>query len=494
LSVFWVVWRGHLPITKSTGNITYTYDPSGNRVSKTGPSGTTWYVRDAKGNTLAVYDNVGGTTNWKEQHLYGSSRVGMWTPALNVGSGSTADPAGEFGIVGKRFYELSNHLGNVLATVSDKRIQTGAGTPVTYLPDVINAQDYYGFGMIQPTRQFTATNASKYRYGFNGKENDNDVKLDASNNAIAGGQQDYGMRIYDPRVGKFLSVDPLAPRYPELTAYQFASNTPIQAIDLDGEEAKNVITGSVMRSPTQGEFVKQKRNDISFWKDQFLYEKQYSFKNLIDNNPNIRRQAMADASGGDVNMDYWEVKGTLPKGWTAKDIYNFIRKNLDSYMNYSVTTFGSQDPAMKKLWQSGDPTGAVMVFYPYAMDDSGVLTSKSGNNFWIFTPVWTKSDWRHPLAGHREFGLTEGKNGLFTFYTRAIDRMWTPQDAYYNYNDLIPLGGLLGNRNKFFNDDAVKTWGGLMDNVVKFINSLGGDAKRTTSFNKQVPWDTIKTN
>lgn len=38
-------------------------------------------------------------------------------------------------------------------------------------------------------------------------------------------------------VGRFLSVDPLTSSYPELTPYQFASNTPIQAIDLDGLEA-----------------------------------------------------------------------------------------------------------------------------------------------------------------------------------------------------------------------------------------------------------------
>lgn len=45
------------------------------------------------------------------------------------------------------------------------------------------------------------------------------------------------MRIYDPRLGKFLSVDPITKKFPELTPYQFASNTPIRAIDLDGLEA-----------------------------------------------------------------------------------------------------------------------------------------------------------------------------------------------------------------------------------------------------------------
>ena len=36
---------------------------------------------------------------------------------------------------------------------------------------------------------------------------------------------------------RFLSIDPLGRKYPELTPYQFASNTPILAVDLDGLEA-----------------------------------------------------------------------------------------------------------------------------------------------------------------------------------------------------------------------------------------------------------------
>jgi hypothetical protein len=44
------------------------------------------------------------------------------------------------------------------------------------------------------------------------------------------------MRIYDPRLVRFLSFDPITADYPELTPYQFASNTPIWAIDIDGLE------------------------------------------------------------------------------------------------------------------------------------------------------------------------------------------------------------------------------------------------------------------
>ncbi len=51
-----------------------------------------------------------------------------------------------------------------------------------------------------------------------------------------GNQYDYGFRIYNPRLGKFLSVDPLTRKFPMLTPYQFASNNPIWMVDIDGLE------------------------------------------------------------------------------------------------------------------------------------------------------------------------------------------------------------------------------------------------------------------
>jgi len=88
--------------------------------------------------------------------------------------------------------------------------------------------------MMMPGRKFNA--ASLYRYGFNGKEQDQETYGD-------GNIYDYGFRIYNPRLGKFLSIDPLTSGYPFYTPYQFAGNKPIVAIDLDGLEEyfKNVI-------------------------------------------------------------------------------------------------------------------------------------------------------------------------------------------------------------------------------------------------------------
>ncbi len=144
---------------------------------------------------------------------------------------------------GNKRYELTDHRGNVMAVISDRKEgvdENGDGVVEYYNPDVVNAVDYFPFGSQMPGRTYSGED--KYRYGFNGKENDNEVKGE-------GNQQDYGMRIYDPRIAKFLSLDPLTAKYPELTPYQFASNRPIDGIDLDGLE-HSPASAKLMRDNT----------------------------------------------------------------------------------------------------------------------------------------------------------------------------------------------------------------------------------------------------
>ncbi len=73
-----------------------------------------------------------------------------------------------------------------------------------------------------------------YRYAFNGKEKDTSFS--------DGTSYDYGFRIYNPELGKFLSVDPLASDFAWYTPYQFAGNSPIENLDLDGLEQLNFRT------------------------------------------------------------------------------------------------------------------------------------------------------------------------------------------------------------------------------------------------------------
>lgn len=69
------------------------------------------------------------------------------------------------------------------------------------------------------------TCAGAYLFGFNGQETDPET-----------GFQNYKYRMYDSRIARFFAVDPLTKDYPELTPYQFASNSPIYMIELEGLE------------------------------------------------------------------------------------------------------------------------------------------------------------------------------------------------------------------------------------------------------------------
>jgi RHS repeat-associated protein len=111
-------------------------------------------------------------------------------------------------------------LGNVTTQISDRKAGTLATNDIQ--ADVLSYQQYYPFGWNMPGR---SRNTDKARMDFNGKETDTEW-----------GIQDYGFRLYDNRVVRFLSFDPLAPKYPWYSPYQFAGNNPIMFIDLDGLE------------------------------------------------------------------------------------------------------------------------------------------------------------------------------------------------------------------------------------------------------------------
>ena len=236
-----IKWTVYGKIKQGSGLAGYTeyfrYDPNNNRIARemqyNGLDNTLYYIRDASGNTIATYNYDGSNLSWVEQDLYGSSRVGIWNwkqalPSRTMVPQSETDTLNDWYMLGTRSYELTNHLGNVLGVISDKKIGVSSGGTVVdyYNAEVLSQQDYYPFGMQEPVRGY---NAGSYAYGFNGKRME---PLDPYITDL----YDYGERMYYAKVGRFFTVDPLTQKYPDLTPYQFASNTPVQAIDLDGLE------------------------------------------------------------------------------------------------------------------------------------------------------------------------------------------------------------------------------------------------------------------
>lgn len=69
------------------------------------------------------------------------------------------------------------------------------------------------------------SDAGAYRYGYNGQEHEDD---------LTGGDYDFGARIYDPRLGRWLGVDPVSRLYPSQSPYLGMGANPIYLRDHDG--------------------------------------------------------------------------------------------------------------------------------------------------------------------------------------------------------------------------------------------------------------------
>jgi len=120
-------------------------------------------------------------------------------------------------------FEVTDHLGNVRAVVSGAVPTLVNGQRIA---TILSLTDYYPFGSKMPGRQFTP---GEYRFGYNGKETDTETGL-----------ENYGARMYNPSIARFFNVDPYAPFYPELSTYQYASNSPVSGVDIDGLEIGQV--------------------------------------------------------------------------------------------------------------------------------------------------------------------------------------------------------------------------------------------------------------
>lgn len=221
-------------------DLRFGYGADGQRVVKSvyDETGTTlqhrdYYIRDAQGNVMATYRHERLPT-WSfrvtERTLYGSSRLGVDNLEAELcydpqppPYDPTTDPAGRLR------YEMTDHLGNVTTVVTDELLGVNTdGNPgyEYFQPLVVTAQGYEPFGSLLPGRSYSS---GSYRFAFNGKENDNEV------HGATGTSVDFGARMYDSRVGRWLSVDPKASTLSGWTPYAYGLDNSILFIDPDGQ-------------------------------------------------------------------------------------------------------------------------------------------------------------------------------------------------------------------------------------------------------------------
>ncbi|WP_337968753.1 DUF6443 domain-containing protein [uncultured Flavobacterium sp.] len=182
----------------TSGTIEYFYNAAGQKIQKT--------VSET-GKTAVVTDYLGGF-QYKDNVLeFFPTAEGYVKNTLNVLS---------------YVFQYKDHLGNVRVSY--------AKNPTTQLLEIIEENNYYPFGLKHKGYNDYTPNTNKYKY--NGKELQDELGLN---------MYDYGMRNYDPALGRWMNIDPLAEQMRRHSPFNYGFDNPIRFVDPDGMAPNDVI-------------------------------------------------------------------------------------------------------------------------------------------------------------------------------------------------------------------------------------------------------------
>jgi RHS repeat-associated protein len=170
--------------------------------------------------------------------------------------------------------------------------------------------------MAMRERKFSS--GSGYRYGFSGMEKDDEVKGE-------GNQVNFGARIYDPRLGKFFSVDPYAKSYPDMSPYLGMGGNPLFFIDPTGEFLIDVHKRIARKAFSQAQR-KVVTKDIAAYRNTISGNKLYYSGSVVA--PDVRTLPRYIGGGGKKSvetehfdgMNFSQIEGN----------YNSIKKKIDA--------------------------------------------------------------------------------------------------------------------------------------------------------------------
>jgi RHS repeat-associated protein len=228
-----------------------------------------------------------------------------------------------------------------------------------------------------------ASDEPSYRYGFNGKENDNEVKGQ-------GNQVDFGDRIYDSRLGRWLSIDKHAFKYPAFSPYSSFDNNPIYKIDIKGNDGIGVVvqnankTGGTVFVTATYYIVKSNIENNGFSESQIADIKNIE-QTLNKENRTISKDIMFESQ----NL----------KGYNVQFVFNIVEVNsiseAEGKLNSNSTTMAAPFQDGNRMFQVNNIIKNV---------DENVF-----NNDKNFKDVATK----HGSKVKNMLGATEGKNREF---------------------------------------------------------------------------------
>jgi len=264
---------------------------------------------------------------------------------------------------GLRNYELTDHLGNVRAVLTDRKSDTDQDG--TYDYELVQSSDYFPFGMEIKGLGFTKARDG-YRFGFNGMEKEKELG--------EGNSYTTPFRQYDARIGRWLTMDPIT--HPWQGAYVAFNDNPIYYKDpsgLSGEGGDDKNTGTTNSGGTthysgsdvlpdskqfdlkKGDTHENSKGDISTWdgnewsdiaKDVELAEIEVKappmYQTVKDNTRDVTMKAKIDASKtGPGARDIFVYKSTAGSTIEESDGIHWYTNDNDRH------TYGAAIKAIK---------------------------------------------------------------------------------------------------------------------------------------------------
>ena len=252
---------------------------------------TTWYIRDASGNIAGIYTKTGaaGALTRYEVPVYGMGRIGV-----------AHDQAG---VLSSYEYELTDHLGNVRATISKNTANNSV--------NVLTYADYYPFGWNVPGRNYVS---NPYRFGYQGQfaEKDDETKLNQ-----------FEARLLDTRLGRWLTFDKAGQFW---SPYVSMGNNPVNAVDPDGCYAEDVHYYLTYYLALEAGFEDYEAFTIAF------------NNQLIDEDPATSPIAISNLDARET----WHFPGTKVGGETVRN-NSIVRKRVGHAISlHKLALFGQE--------------------------------------------------------------------------------------------------------------------------------------------------------
>lgn len=351
---------------------------------------------------------------------------------------------------GLRDYELTDHLSNVMAVISDRKLSVDTNNDnITdyYAPQVVSFTDYYPFGFPIVER---SGNLAGYRFGFNGQEADNEAY---------GVKQSYTAEFwqYDTRLGRRWNVDPKG----NISASFYAcfGNNPIIFSDSFGDTTNyyNATTGKLLgtiygseryndRFISEDEYKKitlsmnQKMNEaineaIVNIKDSIKIEKvtkelNRQYTNQIENNlETVSTPLILNSDLGFLaRIGFAEFRGSSS---IVQQIAMDIVLNRVSAKKFPNTI----ESVIKQKWQfsslnEGDPNK------PYYENPYGQMYNSKGQFLTINHNAWIKTV---ENAFSIKYNITRGISQGATLYYSPKSMKPKGSIAQWNFNVLIEI-------------------------------------------------------